>query len=412
MSDTESHRALILELGRMLQRHGVPCRHVELALEEVAQRLGIEVEVFATVTALIVTFEAEEHSRTSLTRVTPTDVDLGALTVLDRIVHRLLDGSLAPAAARLELAQLAARRRDVGLFGMRTTPVSSALRMLMAALGAAGWCGLLGGGLREAVAAALAGALLDAGELLAERHRKFTREFTALAGVIAGATVTWLAATWPPLAREAAIVGALIPLLPGLSLVTAAEELASKDVVTGSARLIGASLVFAQLIFGVAVGTQLQRVLPATVAPTERIAWSLPAQLCMLGPAVLGLAMRLRTELRDLGWFFLAGLIGFLSGRTVSPLFGVEIGSFVGAFVVGATGNALARHLERPALLTSVPGVLVLVPGALGYRSASALVAAQPLEGVRIGFSALLVAVALATGLMLAGSLVPPRRTL
>lgn len=410
-TNTESNVAFLLELGQALQRHGVPARQMESLLTQAARRFEMSVQVFATVTALIVTFGAAEHSRTTLVRLEPTEVDLGGLSVLDRIVHRFLDGSSSAAEARLELAGLDARSRSASMFGSCASHYAW-LGFPVAALGAAGWAGLLGGAFREAVAAALAAVLLQAVAWLSERHRKFTREFTAVAGVIAGASVTLLATCWPPLAKDTAIIAALIPLLPGFSLVTAAEELASKELLTGSARLISASLVFAQLIFGVAIGAQLERILPGSSEQSTRVEWSLAAQLCMLVPAVFSLVLRLRAELRDLGWFFLAGLIGFLSGRVAGRLFGIEIGAFVGAFVVGAAGNAIARRFERPALLTIVPGVLVLVPGSLGFRSASALFAAQPLEGLRVGFSAVLIAVALATGLMLASSIVPPRRAL
>jgi uncharacterized membrane protein YjjB (DUF3815 family) len=65
-----------------------------------------------------------------------------------------------------------------------------------------------------------------------------------------------------------------------------------------------------------------------------------------------------------------------------------------------------------PALLTIVPGVLVLVPGSVSFHSLEALWSAQAVEGLRAAGSAMFMSIAIATGLMLASSVMPSRRTL
>jgi uncharacterized membrane protein YjjB (DUF3815 family) len=55
---------------------------------------------------------------------------------------------------------------------------------------------------------------------------------------------------------------------------------------------------------------------------------------------------------------------------------------------------------------------MLLVPGSIGYRSLAALLHSDVVSGVDAGFSAVLVGVTLAAGLLLANVLVPPRRAL
>src|SRR4051794_35540369 len=51
LQNTESDVAFVLELGRVLQRYGIPCRRIEQILALSAARMQMRIEVFATVTA-------------------------------------------------------------------------------------------------------------------------------------------------------------------------------------------------------------------------------------------------------------------------------------------------------------------------------------------------------------------------
>ncbi len=79
---------------------------------------------------------------------------------------------------------------------------------------------------------------------------------------------------------------------------------------------------------------------------------------------------------------------------------------------MGLASNLYARLVNRPALVPLVPGVLFLVPGSLGLRSVMGLLDDDTLRAVDTGFEMGIVAIALSTGLLVAGGLVPPKREL
>lgn len=54
--------------------------------------------------------------------------------------------------------------------------------------------------------------------------------------------------------------------------------------------------------------------------------------------------------------------------------------------------------------------MIVLVPGALGYRSLTALLDQQTVQGVDIAFDTLIIGVSLVGGLLASNALLPPRR--
>jgi uncharacterized membrane protein YjjB (DUF3815 family) len=58
------------------------------------------------------------------------------------------------------------------------------------------------------------------------------------------------------------------------------------------------------------------------------------------------------------------------------------------------------------------PGVLVLVPGSVGFRSITALLDDRVVAGIDTAFSALFTAVALVVGLLIANVVLPSRRDL
>ena len=63
-------------------------------------------------------------------------------------------------------------------------------------------------------------------------------------------------------------------------------------------------------------------------------------------------------------------------------------------------------------MITQTPGLLILVPGAIGYKSLTALVENDTMRGVELAFSMSIIGVALVGGLLLANQLVSPKRIL
>ena len=63
-------------------------------------------------------------------------------------------------------------------------------------------------------------------------------------------------------------------------------------------------------------------------------------------------------------------------------------------------------------MVSQTPGLLILVPGSIGYRSLTALLNSETIRGVELGFSMVIVGVALVGGLLMANLLVSPKRIL
>ncbi|HWC76721.1 MAG TPA: threonine/serine exporter family protein [Blastocatellia bacterium] len=365
------------------------------------RKLGVGGHFFSMPTGIIASFGSPEHHRTSLIRAQPGDVDLQKLTLLDELVTDVTSG-------KVDAAQGAQRVDDIVAapprYGVLATTICFGL-----VSGAASR--FFSGGWREALAATAIGLVLGALSIALKRKEDSRRVFEPVASMIAALLAVVLAQYVSPLSIYITTMAGLIVLVPGLTLTTAMTELATRELVSGTARLMGAVVIFLEIGFGVALGWQARRLLhvPLALTPSQLPEWTLAVALVI---SALSLSVLLRAQVRDFVWILLAGAIGVVGFRSGAFLLGPELGSFLGALLVGMTGNLYARTLNRPSAVPTVPGIMLLVPGSIGFGSLSRFIERDVVSAVETAFHLSLVAVALVTGLMLANLLSPPRRAL
>ena len=389
--------AFVLELGQALHVAGAPAHRLEDAIGELSPRLGIEARVFSSPTGIFLSFGDPAEQRTVLLRVDPSGIDLERMCRLDELIEAVSKG-LPVSEARAELAAIkSAPERYPGW-----------MSVLAFALASATVARFLGGGLPEIAAAALIG--LQTGLLI--RWTALSRVFDWVASLAAGAASVLWASLFGPLAATLAAIAGLIVIVPGLTLTVALTELATRNLVAGTARMAGAAMTFLAIGFGLAVGAKLAPLahgrvlmLPAQSLP----AWT-EAVALLVSPIALTIGFRARP--RD-GWvIFATGVIAFGIARFVSSRGGPELGMLAAAFATGLLGNAYARVAHRPAAVPVVPALLFLVPGTLGVRGVESLVARDVVPGVTLLFTLIVVVSALAAGLLFANLALPPRKSL
>lgn len=398
---------LVEKLGRALHAYGSSAHRLENALDQVSKRLGLSGEFFCTPTAIFASFQpadrtSAEPPRTVLLRVEPGEVNLEKLSALDEVLGRLMRGQVPPRQAVKEVdAIVEAPLR----FGRLST-------FLAFALASGGAARFFGGGPKEWMAAALVGLLIGLLAWISELLPNGTRLYETSAGLLASFTAATAAVLYAPLSFSVVTVAALIVLVPGLTLTLAMTELASRNLVSGSARLAGSMLVFMTMGVGFAVGSRLSRTVfgpPPEWIATPQPYWS---ELLALAITAGALVVLFRAHPRDFGWICLGSAVALAGSRIGTDWLGSELGALVGAASLGVVSNAVGRLRDRPSAITQMPGLMLLVPGSLGFRSVTALVAQDTLSGVQTAFAVALVAIALVTGLLLANVLIPPRRML
>jgi uncharacterized membrane protein YjjP (DUF1212 family) len=392
----------VLRLARALHIHGYTSHGLEAVLMEMTAHLGLIGQFFTTPTQLSASFGEIEHQRTHLIRVEPGEVNLGKLLALDEVTECVLRRKMTPAEGSKAIDDILA-----------APPIyPSWLQTLAYGLLSAAVCRILGGGLSEMFASSLIGLVTGGLALAAERYLVVGRVFELLAAFMAALLVNVFSATGViRVSTVVTILSGVIVLMPGLSLTLALAELSAKHLVSGTARLAGAFSVFLLITFGVAVGSQLALSL---VGPSPAVLVRPPAgwtEWAAVAAAPLALTVLLRARPRDTWVIMLVTAIGFVGAVGGARLVGPQLGAGLGALAVAICANLYERWLNHPATVPLVPGVLLLVPGSMGFRSFAALLDSKVVVGVDTAFGVVMTAIALVAGLLLANTLVPPTRS-
>jgi uncharacterized membrane protein YjjB (DUF3815 family) len=113
-------------------------------------------------------------------------------------------------------------------------------------------------------------------------------------------------------------------------------------------------------------------------------------------------------------WFavLVAALLSFVANYFATRAFGPEVGVFLAALLVAAASNGYARLFQRPATVMRKPGIILLVPGSLGYRALTFLFSKNIDDGLDAAVSVTVILAALAGGLLLGNTFIAPRRNL
>ncbi|MBK9315895.1 MAG: threonine/serine exporter family protein [Acidobacteria bacterium] len=395
-----SSTGFILRLGRALHAYGYPAHSLEEALGKVSQRLGIEGQFFSTPTSIFAAFGPQDDQHTFLLRVEPGEVNLSKLAELDKVAGEVLRGSLDPEEGSCQIEKILAEPLRYGRF----------LRAIAFGLASAAASRFLGGGLKEIAVSAFIGCAIAIMSILTERSQALGRVFEPLAAFAASALTAGLSFIVGPYAVSNAMLAGLIVLMPGLTLTIAMIELSTQHLSSGTARLNKSFVVFLGIGFGVAVGSSVM----TSIFGTPRIARATPlplwseiiALICM----PLALTVLLRAKSRDAIWIVISGALAFGGARIGALWLGPELGVFLGALTVGIASSLYARWLDRPAIITQVPGILLLVPGSVGFRGLAALLDKQIVSGVDTSFKMIITAVALVAGTLIANVIAPVKR--
>ena len=405
--------------AQLLHRHGTPAHRIEDTLVACAAALDVDLQVFATPTSVELAFAARGRAsestalglgrgrqRSHMIRSDAGEAELGRLVALDQVIAAVRAGRVSPSEGRRALIRVA---RAAPPFG----PVAIVLAFGAASAGAARF---------------FAGTPLDVGfslvlglglGLLALRSGSragLARLFAPLAAFMA-ALLSLLAEPRLGVQAHVTTLAALIVLIPGLSLTLAMTELATRHLVSGTARLAGALSVFVTMAFGVAVARAIASAWISATEPEAALElaawWSTPlpgwTRLVALTLAPLGFCVLFQARRADVPAIAITGIVAAEVARSVSEAVGPELGAFTGAFTVALAANGYAAWRRLPAAVVLLPGLLLLVPGSVGFQSVTLFLAHDPIAGIEAAFRMLLVAVALVAGVLAANLVTLPK---
>ncbi|MEP7096159.1 MAG: threonine/serine exporter family protein [Dokdonella sp.] len=398
----------VVELARRLHEYGTAAPRLEDAINLVSERLQLSCNALSTPTSIVMSFadltcEDELAEVTQVVRVAPGEVNLSRLCQVDEIADQVIDG-------RLDLAAGSRRLRAVG-----RTPHSSTYRVWLVisyAVSAGSVATMLHTDWAGVAASTVIGLMIGLLLLFASSRPNIAAAAEALAALLATLVATAIAAFVVPVAVRSVVLASLIVLVPGMTLTTAVRELSSQHLMSGTARMMGALTSLLKLTFGAVAATQVCSFLGWI--PLGDLALPVPAWTGWIAVLAGGFAFAVlfgsprRYVPVVVGAVVLGYLCAQIGGIYVSPAFGV----FIGGLVIGAASNVFARVMQRPGALVREPGIILLVPGSVGFRTLSFVFEGDAHLGFDTAITLITLLVAIVAGLLFGDLLVPPRRKL
>lgn len=388
----------IVQFGRGMHSVGAPAHSLEAAMNALCERLGLKGSFVSIPTAIFCSFRFLDEEVTRIARVEPSGINLGRLTKVDQVAQDVI-------RHRLGVEEGSQRLEEIFNSSER---FPSWITVLCFSLTSGGMMTLFGGTWGDLLTSLIVGALI--GILSLPKHFGLVSQlYEAFMALVATLLATLFAKVSPDINVSVVILASLIMFIPGLNITISIAEIATQNLTSGTSRLMGGFMILLKLAFGVFVGSKI-----AALISVNGLAYTfapIPSWVIVITVPVTAAMSTVifKAEWREAKWITLAGVFGYALSKVGTAHFGPEMGLFLGGLGVGAGANIFARARLRPSSIFQFPGLILLVPGSMGYRGLSYLYGRDVVMGLDTAFSTLTLAFSLVIGVFVGNILIKPR---
>ena len=384
---------LASDLGYELAMSGAETFRVEESVSRVLSAYGLNAEVFAIPNYLIVTVLTKKGLPiTRMRRIGSHGNDLDSVERLSALSRSFCLHTPAPQEAQQQLADTLANRRAY----------SPAMLGLGNFLGAFGFCLFFGGSVPDALCAGVCGLLvgLVTGVLGKRRVSQF---FITIAAAF---FMAWLAYGLG-VARicqrtDAAIIGALMILVPGLLFTNAMRDIIYGDTNSGLNRVVQVFLVAAAIALGTAGAWNLSSLLWGMPVSQIAVSYAIGVQCLFAALGCMGFSILFNIHGPGVILCTIGGGLSWLVYRVAGELgCGDIVCYFWSALFASVYSETMARVRKYPAISYLVVSIFPLIPGAGVYYTMTYAVLGQMDQFARQGMHTAAIAGIMAVGILL-----------
>ena len=355
---------LILLSARVLFSNGQTTERTVVAVEQLAEALGLRVTVFPRWGELILCIDSDTGSRYEIIAAAPLGVDMSKVAATMSVIDKVCAGRMDIEATRSALQAVT-----------RFPPVSLARFALMTGAGAAALGVIFGAAHAHTLIliALSAGAGACLRRWLAGISRNaFVQPFSAalLAGVV-GAVAARLELS--SVLHLVAVCPCMV-LIPGPHLLNGTIDLARARVALGASRIGYASLIILMICMGLLLGLSFGAVSLPVSGPSYPV--PLKYDVIAAGVAVAAYSTFFAMPWRMVPIPVVIGMLAHAARWATISVAGasVETGALVACLVVGTIVSPIADRLRLPFAAFAFASVVSLLPGVFLFRMAGGFV--------------------------------------
>ena len=237
---------MAMHAGRILLKNGGEIFRVEETIKRICGRFHVNhVDIFSMSHGIFVSAENENgEAYTKVNHVPLSSSHLGIVAEVNELSREI-------SAGRVKLEEAEERLEKIE----KIPPKKRWFQYMAAGLASGTFALMLGSSVPEAVAAFLIGFLSYVWVLFAGKHNLSK----IIVNIVGGVIMTVLALAFmripflPILKLDGMMVGAIMPMIPGVAFVNAIRDIADTDFLSWLVRMIDALLVFVYIAIGVGV---------------------------------------------------------------------------------------------------------------------------------------------------------------
>jgi uncharacterized membrane protein YjjP (DUF1212 family) len=350
----------IIELGKALHIYGIPSYKIQSYLTEVANKKGITGSFMDLPTWINYAFYEDEKSYNYIECIPPGYLNLGAFSRIAELMNKVIDSKIDDEAITNELNSIHAKTKIINHYYLT----------LAYAFSAGCFSLLIGTNWASFGVSLFLGALIYLLVYLTTKSKYLENIFESFSALIATVISCLLTLVFPDLNLGLTILSSIIIFIPGLAITTALEEITSKSLVSGGAKLFDAVILLFKLFFGVLLGLGLMSSLidiNLTNHASEVPKWTLFLAVPLLSITLLPI---FQVRKKDMIFGVITGAFAFFITVLLSG-YGVLVSTFIGTLAIVGISRLFGRISKTPKTVFLTQGIIMLVPGSKSFMGLS-----------------------------------------
>jgi uncharacterized membrane protein YjjP (DUF1212 family) len=251
MNDQKLNKQKVLDLvmlaGEVLLHNGAEIFRVQETMEHIAKAYQVDnLHIYTVSNGIFATMHEDNNVRSTEIKYIPLSiVHIGRVTAVNQLSREITEGKYTIDEAFYKLHEIA-----------KMPAYSKMLQTVAASIGSACFCYMFGGSFYDSLVAAVAGILLYQ-FFLYKRTQNLSRVLKNILGSMLVSTISFILYSLGFGNNiDKIIIGAIIPLVPGVALTTSIRDYFNGDYLSGTIHLTDAILI--ALCIAIGVGTTFQ----------------------------------------------------------------------------------------------------------------------------------------------------------
>ena len=386
----EDPESFLLICAKALHESGLPAHRLERMLEIASLKMGLKADFFISPGSVFASFNVGSQIVTHLKKVGEASLHLEKI---DRIESLLSDVSNSKISIESGIQQLENIQTSATNYNGWITTLFFGISTGSAAC-------VFGGGILEIVCSFIIGIGINGLFSFVRVFPRIEKLIVFIAAFYAFVIASVFNSLFIGFNKEVATICGLILLIPGFSFTVAITEMVNNHLISGLSKFTHSFVIFVMLALGIGVADKVMHVMLITTPKISAFilpSWSIA--IALIGVPV-GFIVLFKAKRSDALWISFACWMSYIMFSFTSSFVDAPIAVFLSSVLLGFASNLFAKIKKRNSAIMLVPGMILLVPGSLGFFSISNLLQSNIVEGIEIALKMLTTSMALVMGII------------